>query len=215
MSESPVLLNKKTPEQWLVTINRIDKANALTRDMRLQLRDVFFQAQNDTELRSLVITGAGDRVFSGGADLAEVRANNEPRDDVWDEMSQALVDVPALTVAMINGHCIGGGMVLALCCDFRIGAQHAQFAYPALRMGAIPGNIDRDRLNHFVGTARASLLLLGDARIDALEACQWGLIERVVDQNDLYSAVDNLCESANSSDGAHLAALKRRIWSCD
>lgn len=197
---------------WQVIINRPEKANALTREMLHQLRTIFVDAASDTALRTLVITGAGDRVFCGGADLSEVSGQDDPRDAIWDEMSQALVDVPALTIAMLNGHCIGGGLVLALCCDVRVCIPQSQFAYPALRMGALPGKIDGQRLQQLIGPARASLLLLGDARINADEALAWGLVERVAQRELLEETVDGICKTAQVSDRAHLVELKKRCW---
>ncbi|MEM7208005.1 MAG: enoyl-CoA hydratase/isomerase family protein [Pseudomonadota bacterium] len=198
---------EKNPTRWRVTLNRPRKANAITHAMLEQLHDLFVRAGENHDLRTLVITGAGERVFCGGADLQEVSDKDDPRDALWDSMSEALVKIPAFTVAQINGHCIGGGLVLALCCDVRVSVPAARFAYPALRMGALPGKLDARRLHHLIGSARTSLLLLGDQQIEASEAYKWGLIDRVVAPDALEDSVDAICLTANQSDPTHLHKL--------
>ncbi len=211
MSTNPIYVSKHGA-LWCVTINRSEKANALTIDMLHALHTIFLDAADDPALRAPVVTGAGNRVFCGGADLSEVSELDDPRAKIWDEMSETLAAIPALTIAKINGHCIGGGLVLALSCDVRICVPASQFAYPALRMGALPGKIDGQRLRHLIGPARTSLLLMGDVRIDADEALSWGLVEWVVESEKIEEVVHNICQSAQQSDRSHLVEIKTRCW---
>ena len=94
--------------------------------------------------RALVITGAGDRVFSAGADLTELPAGpDDPLYDAWRELAETMAALPVLTVAMINGACIGGGMTLALGCDIRVCVSESSFAYPVLKNGILLGRTRR------------------------------------------------------------------------
>ncbi len=195
---------------WRVTLNRPEKANALNQEMLHTLHDVFASAAGDEALRVLTITGAGGRVFCAGADLSELSTNvDDPAPAIWAEMAEALALIPVLTVAMINGACIGGGMTLALGCDLRVSVPEAAFAYPVLRNGIIPGERDATRLRYLIGPGRSSVLLLGGERIGATEALAWGLVDRVAEQSDLDHAVATMSETAINADRAHLAVIKK------
>jgi len=192
-----------------VTLNRSEKANALTQVMLHQLHDIFQNAASDRDLRVLSITGTGGRVFCGGADLTEVSFDpDDPSQAIWDDMARALAAVPALTIAMINGACIGGGMTLALGCDIRLCVPQTVFGYPVLQNGILLGDIDATRLRALVGPGRASLFLLGAARIPADEALTWGLVDRIIEPDSLEAATTELCKAALAADRDHLAALK-------
>lgn len=192
-----------------ITLNRPNKANSLTQVMLHRLHDIFLQAAEDPDLRALTITGAGERVFCGGADLAEVSFDrDDPKEAIWNEMAAALAAVPILTIAMINGACIGGGMTLALGCDVRLCIPKSVFGYPVLQNGILMGPTDAVRLHALIGPGRASLFLLCGQRIDAGEALNWGLVDRVVEPGSLEWATQDLCQLALAADGEHLAALK-------
>lgn len=192
-----------------VTLNRPEKANALSQVMLHQLHDIFQNAANDRDLRALTITGTGGRVFCGGADLTEVSFDpDDPSQAIWDDMARALAAVPALTIAMINGACIGGGMTLALGCDIRLCVPQSVFGYPVLQNGILLGDIDAARLHALVGPGRASLFLLGAARIPANEALTWGLVDRIIEPDSLEAATNEMCSTALAADRDHLAALK-------
>ena len=191
----------------LVTLNRPEKANALSGAMLECLCSIFAEAKDDTGLRALVLSGAGEKVFCAGADLSEQEtvADNE----IWDRMAEALNGLKILTVAAINGPCVGGGMTLALGCDLRLAVPSTHFAYPVLRNGVLPGARDAERLQALIGPGRTSMLLLGGARVTAEEARAWGLVDRLVERSELEAAVSELCSAALTADGEHLAAMKR------
>ncbi len=196
---------------WRVTLSRPEKANALTRAMLHRLHEIFLAAASDGALRALTITGSGERAFCGGADLSELsRDPEDPKDAIWDVMAEALASLPVLTLALINGACIGGGMSLALGCDIRASVPQAIFAYPVLRNGLLPGRQDSARLHALIGPGRSSLLLLGGARIDADEAAGWGLVDRVVERPLLSRTAGELLETALEAEPLHLATLKKR-----
>ena len=172
---------------WIVTLNRPDKANALTPAMLARLADI---AESATEARALILTGEG-HVFSAGADLDAARAGMTLSPD-WERLSNALAALPALKVAALNGTLAGGGMGMALACDLRIAVPEALFFYPVMRLGFLPQPSDCRRLVGLIGPARARLILMAGARLDADEALAIGLIDRIVPAQDLMATAREL-----------------------
>lgn len=193
-----------------VTINRPEKANALTRQMLLDLRDVFRAAAKDLDLRAVVVTGAGGRVFCAGADLSSL-GDDAAGPDPWAAMADALNAIPVLTIAAINGPCMGGGLTLALSCDVRIGVPTARFSYPVLKNNVVPGQYDVDRLAAHVGPGRAAAILLGGTTVHAGEAVAWGLIDRFVEADALQQVCAEVARPAVASNYEHLTALKSML----
>ncbi|KIC20464.1 hypothetical protein RA20_08700 [Leisingera sp. ANG-Vp] len=204
------MLTRREGACLTVTINRPDKANSLTTEMLTALRDIFRTAASDDGLRVVLITGAGERVFCAGADLNTLYdVQNGP--DPWDEMAAALRAVPVLTVAAINGPCIGGGLTLALGCDIRVCVPEARFSYPVLKNKVLPGQYDVDTLTALAGTGRSAAILLGGAAVSAEDAAAWGLADRMVSRDALEETCRSLCATALAAEGAHLKTLKSML----
>ncbi|MBO9452216.1 enoyl-CoA hydratase/isomerase family protein [Tropicibacter sp. R16_0] len=210
MSADSLILTQRDGACLTVTVNRPDKANSLTTEMLVLLRDIFRKAATDDDLRAIIMTGAGDRVFCAGADLNTLYdAQNGP--DPWDEMAEALRAVPILTVAAINGPCIGGGMTLALGCDIRICVPEARFGYPVLKNNVLPGQYDVDTLQALIGPGRSAAILLGGDTVSAEDAAAWGLIDRLTPPEALQDTCRSLCATALAAEGAHLKTLKSML----
>jgi methylglutaconyl-CoA hydratase len=167
----------------IVTLDRPDQRNALSRDTVLDLGRIGRELANDDGLRLVVLTGAGDKAFCAGADLKE-RAGMA--DDAVREMLGLyatelawLGRSPFPVVAALNGAALGGGLELALGCDLRVAAPHAVFGLPETSLGIIPGAGGTQRLPRLVGYAKALELVLTGARIEAEEARAIGLVNRV------------------------------------
>ncbi|WOI56314.1 enoyl-CoA hydratase/isomerase family protein [Palleronia sp. LCG004] len=186
-----------------ITLARPDKANAMTEEMLVALRD----AVRGADAQVLVLTGAGS-VFSGGADLPAARAGLA-RSPLWGEVTTALAEFPGLSVAAINGSCAGGAVGMAIACDLRVAIPTARFFYPVLRLGFPPQPSDVVRLGRLLGPARTKLILLGAEEIGAEEALRIGLVDKIAENLD--QAVQALCASALAADPAHLAAIKQQI----
>ncbi len=195
---------------WRITIERPDRANALSRQMLGRLVELLGEANADDTLQALILTGSGGRAFSGGADLGEMAAGAAADDGIWDRMAERLVSLPCLTLALINGACIGGAMTLALGCDLRVAVPHATFGYPVLKNGVFPAAGDIERLIALIGPGRAKTILLGGQRISAAEAEAWGLVERIVPPDGLEATATALLATALAASRFHLAALKHR-----
>lgn len=210
MKEDSLILSRREGACLTVTINRPDKANSLTIEMLVAMRDIFRAAADDDELAAIILTGAGERVFCAGADLNTLY-NKHDGPDPWDEMAAALRGVPVLTVAAINGPCIGGGLTLALGCDTRICVPEARFSYPVLKNNVLPGQYDVDKLHALTGPGRSALILLGGDTVSAEDAVSWGLVDRLVLRGTLQDACHSLCAAAQAADRGHLKRLKSML----
>ncbi len=188
----------------LVTIDRPDKRNALTLEMGRELCDAWRSFRSDRDLRVAILTGAGDKAFCAGADLTEVgpwyrsmspleRREHAEREPGLGGITRNL-DPGKPIIAAINGHCLAGGLELALACDLRVAAEHATFGLPEVKRGIIPGAGGTQRLPRTIPLAIAlELLLTGDA-IDAHTALTAGLINRVVPKDELLDAAQALAQ---------------------
>jgi enoyl-CoA hydratase/carnithine racemase len=185
-----------------LTIDRPDKANSLTAAMLEELARAVTVAGPETGL--MILTGAGDRVFSAGADLGEARAGLATS-PLWERLSAAVAAAPCLTVAALNGTLAGGAFGMALACDIRLAVPQAAFFYPVAKLGFLPQPSDPARLARLVGPARAKLILAAGARLDAAEALAFGLVDRVVP--DPVAAARELAVG----EPGHVAAIKAMV----
>lgn len=193
---------------WTVTLNRPEKANSLTHGMLARIADLAEEAAA-AGVRAFVLTGTG-KVFSAGADLDEAKAGLAT-DPVWERLSSAIARIPGLTVAALNGTLAGGACGMALACDIRIGVPGAKFFYPAIRLGYLPQPSDPGRLAALIGPARAKMILMSGAKIEAEEALAWGLIDRIVPVEGLSAAVAELIEAPLAAKPEVLAGIKTLI----
>ncbi|MBY6202957.1 enoyl-CoA hydratase/isomerase family protein [Maritalea mobilis] len=180
---------------WTVTLNRPDKANSLTATMLERLVEIAEEAASDEALRALILTGAGDKVFSAGADLDEARAGLATS-PLWEQVSSGIAALPCLTIAALNGTLAGGAFGMALACDLRIAVPEAKFFYPVARLGFLPQPSDPGRLRDLVGPARAKLLLLGGQKLPADEALSFGLVDRLVPREGVLDAAREIAEAS-------------------
>ncbi|OIQ45588.1 MAG: enoyl-CoA hydratase [Roseobacter sp. MedPE-SW] len=172
---------------WTVTINRPDKANSLTAQMLEELVEIATRAQ---AARGLILTGTG-KVFSAGADLEEARAGLATS-TVWERLSTALAAVPCLKIAALNGTLAGGANGMALACDIRLAVPRAKFFYPVMKLGYLPQPSDAGRMRALIGPARTKMILAAGQKIEAPEACAWGLVDRLVEPDELMAQAQAL-----------------------
>jgi len=188
----------------IVTINRPEKANSLTREMLVRLAEI---AEEAAEAKVLILTGTG-KVFSAGADLDEARAGLAT-DPVWERLSGALAALPALTIAALNGTLAGGAFGMALACDLRVSAPNAKFFYPVMKLGFLPQPSDPARLAALVGPARAKLILMAGQKIGTPEALAMGLIDRICEEPMDEARI--LAADALGAEPPHIAGIKRLV----
>jgi enoyl-CoA hydratase len=180
----------------LITLNRPDKLHAISLATVDELHAAIAAAADDPAVRVLAITGAGDKAFAAGSDLAEVvhRDLNKALAPIVQGVAERLERCPKPTIAAINGICFGGGLEVALGCDLRVAGRSARFATPEGKLGIIPGGGATQRLPRLVGRAWALDMLLMGEPIDAERALHIGLVTRLVDDADLLATVQRMAE---------------------
>lgn len=180
----------------LITLNRPHKLNAISLGTVDELHVAIAAAADDPAVRVIAITGAGDKAFAAGSDLAEVvhRDLNKALEPIVQGVAERLERCPKPTIAAINGICFGGGLEVALGCDLRVAGRSARFATPEGKLGIIPGGGATQRLPRLVGRAWALDMLLMGEPIDAERALHIGLITRLVDDADLLATVQRMAE---------------------
>ncbi|MGB0608796.1 MAG: enoyl-CoA hydratase/isomerase family protein [Paracoccaceae bacterium] len=188
---------------WTLTLNRAEKANALSFEMLERIAEI---ASDAKAARAVIITGAGG-VFSAGADLNAVKAGLATS-DVWERVSGAIADLPGLTIAALNGTLAGGAFGMALACDIRLAVPTAKFFYPVMKLGYLPQPSDPVRMAALIGQARTKLLLMAGQKITADEALDYGLIDRICAPDALISTAQTLCEDICAAAPGHGAAIK-------
>jgi methylglutaconyl-CoA hydratase len=180
--EIPVRAERRGPVGVLV-VDREARRNALSRKTLRELGRLGRELVGDPEVRAIVVTGAGNKVFCAGADLKERQgfSNEDVRVQVGlyrTELS-VLDKSPKPVVAAMNGSAFGGGLELALVCDLRVAVPHAQIGLPETTLGIIPGAGGTQRLPRIVGEARAKEMILLGRPLTAAQALAWGLVNRV------------------------------------
>ena len=184
-----------------VTINRPDAMNAMDPKTYQEIADAWRDIDSDEGIRVGIVTGAGDKAFSAGADLKKMEGR--PREgEFWrpwqSTTPQSGLETLKPMIAAVNGYCLAGGMELALACDIRIASESASFGTPEVKWNVLHG-YGALRLVHAIPLANAMEMLLAGQRIDAHEAHRIGLVSRVVPQEELMpAAVDiaqHICEN--------------------
>lgn len=193
----------------IVRLNRPEKFNALSREMILALGDTFTQIATRPELRAVILTGAGERAFCAGTDIAELTLLDEVTARAVSERGQAVCkqieQCPVPVIAAINGLAVGGGFELALACHIRIASSNARFSLPEAKLGVIPGYGGTQQLTRELGKARALEMMLTNGELSAAEAFDGGLINRMTDPANVVSEAQSV-----ANDIAKLAPLAIR-----
>ncbi|MFC1983324.1 enoyl-CoA hydratase/isomerase family protein [Chloroflexota bacterium] len=199
-----------------ITINRPEVRNALNRAVRLELKKAVQEINQDKSVRVVIITGAGDKSFISGADLAELKeATPLTIDELASTLGQQLYtdveSIPVPVIAMINGYCLGGGLEMALSCDIRIASTNAKFGLPEVKVGIFPGGGGTQRLPRLIGWGKAKELIFTGDMIDAAEAERLGLADKVVPPENLEEAAKELAEKIVSKSPLTIRLIKRVI----
>jgi enoyl-CoA hydratase len=200
-----------------LTVNRPEVRNALSIGIVQRIAQALRGLSRDRAVRVFVLTGAGDRVFISGADVREFReqlATPESAlsyDAAAEQLQSALREVPQPVIARIQGHAVGSGTIVAASCDFRIAVRTAKFGIPVAKFGFLASVPDTLRLVQLVGPAKAKWLLMTGQLIEAPEAQAIGLIDQVVEPENLEATVNTLATTLAANAPLTIKATKQII----
>ena len=179
-----------------VTLNRPKVLNALNKATINELRAAFEDARDDSSIRGVILTGAGEKAFAAGADIAEVAKDTAVEAEEATRRGQALTDLienlGKPVIAAVNGFALGGGCELAIACTTRIIAESAKFGQPEVKLGVMPGYGGTQRLPRLVGRGRALRLILSGDIIDAAEAYRIGLADELVPDTQVIERAETV-----------------------
>ncbi len=198
MDHQPVLIKEEQGTSVILTLNRPKAMNALNFEMLYAIRDEVDALQYRSDIRSVIITGAGERAFCAGADLKERATLTE--DEVKKfiltnrNIMMSIQNLGKPVIAAVNGIALGGGTELALASDIRIASNRSVMGLPETRLAIIPGGGGTQRLPRIIGTAKAKELIFTGRRVDADEALSIGLVNKICPPEELMSECMTMAE---------------------
>ncbi len=200
-----------------LTLDNPKKLNILRRTALVKIVEAMREIELNARVRAVVLTGAGERAFAGGADVAELAALNpaSARDYIAlvHEACEAMRECALPVIARISGWCLGAGLELAASCDLRIAASTARFGMPEVRLG-IPSVVEAALIPRLTGAGRARWLVMTGETIGAHEALEWGLVEKVFEEKDMDNGVNQTLDAILAGDAGAMSAQKRlcKLW---
>jgi enoyl-CoA hydratase len=192
------LLTRKGDGIGWITINRPEKLNAMNVETIEELKTVFREFGNDPEVKAVVLTGAGEKAFIAGADISEfINLDAEKAREYargGQDLTMTIENFPKPVIAAINGYALGGGSEFALACHVRLASEKAKLGQPEVKLGIIPGWGGTQRLARLVGKGKAMEMILSGRMVEAGEAGEIGLVNKVVPAAELLSAAEALAK---------------------
>ena len=195
-----------------ITLNRPEAMNAMDPELYALLSEAWIKARDDNDVWVIIVTGAGERSFTAGADLKKTIPQTKEKANFWltqkDMLLNRGLEVWKPVIAAVNGYCLGGGMTLLFATDIRVAAEHAVFELSEVKRGILPGNGGTQRaLKHMPFPIAMEMLLLG-RRLNAEEALRYGLINRVVPKEDLMATARDYAKKLCENGPLALRAIK-------
>jgi enoyl-CoA hydratase len=191
MSSADLVLITRNNGVTTVTLNRPEALNALSGPLRQAIAETFITLAEDDTTQVIILTGAG-RAFTVGLDLKELGGETASTTVTDKDLGKAVANVGKPVIGAVNGFAITGGFEIALMCDFLIAGPNAKFADTHARVGVVPGWGLSQRLPRLIGINRAKELSLTGNYLDAQTACDWGLVNRVVSEDELLPTCEKL-----------------------
>jgi len=200
----------------IITINRPKVHNALNKRTLLELEKVLSDSELNKNIRCMVVTGAGEKSFIAGADINELKALSPLDAENFSALGHRIMDYFANLkmpiIAAVNGYALGGGLELALACDFIYASENASFGLVETKLGIIPGFGGIARLSRRVGLAMAREMIYSGAQINATEALRIGLANRVANEGEVLESAKNLADKITER-GPYAVGLAKRLLS--
>jgi enoyl-CoA hydratase len=200
----------------IIIINRPDKLNALNRATIKELSEAVSAAENNNEVKAMILTGSGNKAFVAGADISEFNSYTaEEGKDLAKSGQEILFDLVEKSskpvIAAVNGFALGGGLELAMSCHIRVASDNARMGLPEVSLGVIPGYGGTQRLAQLAGKGKAFELIFTAGMIKAEEAAQCGLVNHVVEPSELMDKCLEICEKMSKNSSVAIAAAIRAV----
>ncbi|MDI3478078.1 MAG: enoyl-CoA hydratase [Thermoanaerobacterium sp.] len=214
MDSNNVVFNKDDGVA-IITINRPKSLNALNYETLKELDSALDKAEDDKDVKVVIITGSGEKAFVAGADIAEMRNMTPLEAKKFSEYGQSVFrKIETLSkpvIAAVNGFALGGGCELSMACDIRIASKNAKFGQPEVGLGIIPGFSGTQRLPRIIGTSKAKELIFTGEMINSDEAYRIGLISKIVELSDLIEESKKLAKTIMSKSQIAISLAKEAI----
>ncbi|MDI3310731.1 MAG: short-chain-enoyl-CoA hydratase [Thermoanaerobacterium sp.] len=214
MDSNNVVFNKDDGVA-IITINRPKSLNALNYETLKELDSALDKAEDDKDVKVVIITGSGEKAFVAGADIAEMRNMTPLEAKKFSEYGQSVFrKIETLSkpvIAAVNGFALGGGCELSMACDIRIASKNAKFGQPEVGLGIIPGFSGTQRLPRIIGTSKAKELIFTGEMINSDEAYRIGLISKIVELSDLIEESKKLAKTMMSKSQIAISLAKEAI----
>lgn len=199
-----------------ITINRPAQLNALNKETIQELHNALEAADQDTGVGVIILTGSGDKSFVAGADIKEFADFSIAQGGELAQKGQELLfsfveQLSKPVIAAVNGFALGGGLELAMCSHIRIASSNARMGLPEVGLGVIPGYGGTQRLAQLVGRGKANEMVFTAGMINAEEALKWGLVNAVVEQEELLAKAEDLAGKILKNSGTAIAAAIRSV----
>ncbi|MDN3491677.1 enoyl-CoA hydratase/isomerase family protein [Winogradskyella bathintestinalis] len=210
------ILSKTTNGITTITINRPKKLNALNKATIQELHDAFEAADNDEHTKVIIITGSGEKAFVAGADISEFADFSVEEGGKLAAQGQQLLfnfveNLSTPVIAAVNGFALGGGLELAMACHFRVASNNAKMGLPETSLGVIPGYGGTQRLPQLVGKGRAMEMVMTAGMIDADQALTYGLVNHVVEQDELIPLAEKIASKIMRNSSVAIAEAIKAI----
>ncbi len=216
--QSDVLLSEQRGHIGIITFNRPAQHNALSPELLGKLCEVLAAWAASGDIRVVILTGAGDKAFSAGYDINAIASvgpehktpvNDEPEQTPFEQGLAAVKNFPYPTIAMLNGHCFGGALHMALCCDMRIAADHIAMAMPPAKLGMVYGAEGLAQFIQVLGSAKAREMFFTGRTYKGEKISEMGLAGQLVPANELTNTVFTLAEDIALNAPLALQGIKR------
>lgn len=210
------ILSKVTNSINTIIINRPNKLNALNKETIKELHKAFKAAEEDSEVKVIIVTGSGEKAFVAGADISEfadfdVKEGKKLSAKGHDKLFDFVENLSKPVIAAINGFALGGGLELAMACHFRVASDNAKMGLPEVSLGVIPGYGGTQRLPNLIGKGRAMEMIMTAGMIDANQALTYGLVNHVTTQEELIPLCTKLATKITNNSSVAISAAIRAI----
>lgn len=210
------ILIEKEDQIETITINRPKKLNALNKETISELHHAVKHAEEDENIRVLILTGSGDKAFVAGADISEFAGFDVTEGEELAKKGQKTLfdfieNLSIPVIAAINGFALGGGLELAMACHFRVASKNAQMGLPEVSLGLIPGYGGTQRLPQLIGKGKAMEMIMTASMISAEEAKSYHLVNYVVEQNKLLPLCKKIANRISYNSSVAIAAAIHAI----